>query len=143
MQRMWIWAGLIFTAGLLFLLLGLFSLPRHGVNTESITESAELEKEHDLEESFQKTSSMPLTPEMLEIIERTELPPGSNLKLSIYDFSDGKEVSYGGDRRFHPASVKKTMYMLMYLEEVAEGRLSLEEMYTLREEDLYGSPVLE
>ena len=40
----------------------------------------------------------------------------------------------------HPASVIKTLYMLAYLEEVKEGKRDLNEVYTLKEEDFYGSP---
>lgn len=60
--------------------------------------------------------------------------------VSIYDFANRERLSHNGDISIHPASVIKTMYMLMYLEQVKMGNRALDEVYTLREEDKYGSP---
>lgn len=60
--------------------------------------------------------------------------------VSIHDFATGEKVSYNGNINIHPASVIKTLYMLAYLEEVKEGKRDLNEVYTLKEEDFYGSP---
>ena len=49
-------------------------------------------------------------------------------------------VEKNGNINIHPASVIKTLYMLAYLEEVKQGKRDLNEVYTLKKEDFYGSP---
>lgn len=75
-----------------------------------------------------------------ELFAQAVLPANTTLMISIHDFATGEKVSYNGNIKIHPASVKKTMYMLMFLEQVKQGIRSLDEVYTLTEEDKYGSP---
>lgn len=75
-----------------------------------------------------------------EIFSQTILPPNTTLMASLHDFATEERISYNGDTNIHPASVKKTMYMLMFLEQVKHGQRSLEEIHTLTQDDLFGSP---
>lgn len=79
-------------------------------------------------------------PDIHKLFQNAVLPPDTTLMASVYDFARGERISYNGHINIHPASVKKTMYMLMFLEQVKLGQRSLDEVYVLREEDKYGSP---
>lgn len=77
---------------------------------------------------------------LTNIFETAALPPNTTLMVGIHDFATGERVSYNGNINIHPASVIKTLYMLAYLEEVKQGKRDLNEVYTLKKEDFYGSP---
>lgn len=81
-----------------------------------------------------------ISADLIRIFQAAPLPPSTTLMVSIHDFATGEKVSYNGNINIHPASVIKTLYMLAYLEEVKEGKRDLNEVYTLKEEDFYGSP---
>lgn len=80
--------------------------------------------------------STPLT----KLFKSAPLPPNTTLMLGIHDFATGEKISFNGNINIHPASVIKTLYMLAYLEEVKEGKHDLDEAYTIKEEDFFGSP---
>lgn len=77
---------------------------------------------------------------LTNIFQSAALPPNTTLMVGLHDFATGERVSYNGNINIHPASVIKTLYMLAYLQEVKEGKRDLNEVYTLTEEDFYGSP---
>lgn len=78
--------------------------------------------------------------QLIHLFETASLPPNSTLMVSSHDFATGDKVSYNGKINIHPASVIKTLYMLAFLEEVKEGKRDLNEIYTIKEEDFFGSP---
>ena len=57
--------------------------------------------------------------------------------LSLYDFASGGQIKIRAHEPFYPASMIKTLLLLTALEQVDRARVSLDDIYTLAEEDKY------
>ncbi len=58
-------------------------------------------------------------------------------RLCLYDFATGERAELEAHRRLYPASMIKTLLLLAALEQVEQGKLSLESPYVLQESDKY------
>jgi beta-lactamase class A len=61
----------------------------------------------------------------------------NEISLAYYDFADESMAEINGSKNIFPASMIKTLFLLTALEKVEEGELSLNETYTLEEEDKF------
>jgi beta-lactamase class A len=59
----------------------------------------------------------------------------NEISLAYYDFDDDSMQEINGNKEIFPASMIKTLFLLTALDDVEEGELSLDETYTLQEED--------
>ncbi|MBS4031786.1 MAG: serine hydrolase [Clostridiales bacterium] len=61
----------------------------------------------------------------------------NEISLVYYDFADESMEGINESKKIFPASMIKSLFLLAALEKVKEGELSLDETYTLKEEDKY------
>ncbi|MEW5786079.1 MAG: serine hydrolase [Bacillota bacterium] len=62
--------------------------------------------------------------------------------LCLHDLASGRMIEINGQRRFYPASLIKLLLLLVVLEQLERGRLSLDDTHTLSEADLYAGSTL-
>ena len=62
---------------------------------------------------------------------------GLEARFCLYDYAAGKDIQLEAHRPFYPASMIKTLLLLAVLEQVEQGRLSLDRTHTLRESDKF------
>jgi len=60
-----------------------------------------------------------------------------DIYIDFYDFAVDEKISINAHRPLYPASLIKVLFMLTAFEQVSEGRLDLNETYTLKESDKY------
>ncbi|EEG77541.1 serine hydrolase [Dethiobacter alkaliphilus] len=72
----------------------------------------------------------------------TQLPEDKRLMFSFYDFATGETLSHNGDRVIFPASMIKTLYLAVFLEEVKHERQSLDAEYILQQRDKYAGSTI-
>ncbi|MCW3488844.1 serine hydrolase [Dethiobacter alkaliphilus] len=71
-----------------------------------------------------------------------QLPENKRLMFSLYDFATGETLSHNGDRVIFPASMIKTLYLAVFLEEVKYERQSLDTEYILQQRDKYAGSTI-
>lgn len=59
--------------------------------------------------------------------------------FSLYDFETGETFNHNGDVRVFPASLIKTLILLVFLDEVDEGRQCLDNLHILEKQDHYAA----
>ncbi|MCW3488843.1 serine hydrolase [Dethiobacter alkaliphilus] len=72
----------------------------------------------------------------------SQLPDNKRLLFSLYDFASEEALTHKGDKAVFPASLIKTLYLHVFLEEVAHDRQCLDQIYILQEEDKYAGGTL-
>jgi beta-lactamase class A len=85
----------------------------------------------------------PLDDSTLNQLEQFIKDSPNEISLAYYDFYDEAMQEINGNKEIFLASMIKTLFLLTALQEVEEDELSLDETYTLQEEDKYmnGTPV--
>lgn len=78
-----------------------------------------------------------MTPAAAQSWALAQLTSNEMLLFSLYDFETGETISHNEDVRVFPASLIKTLVLLVFLEEVNHGRQSLDNLHILEKRDLY------
>ena len=68
-----------------------------------------------------------------------QLSKNEMLLFSLYDFETGESFNHNGDVRVFPASLIKTIILLVFLDEVNQGRQSLHNFHILEKQDYYAA----
>jgi len=68
-----------------------------------------------------------------------QLSNNEMLLFSLYDFETGESFNHNGDVRVFPASLIKTLILLVFLDEVNQVRQSLDNLHILEKQDLYAA----
>ncbi len=73
--------------------------------------------------------------QLKEILDRESREVSLDVSLSLYDFASGEEIEINGSKPLYPASMIKTLLLLATLEQVETGKLCLQDVYILKDED--------
>ena len=80
-----------------------------------------------------------MTPAAAESWALEQLSSNEMFLFSLYDFETGESFNHHGDVRVFPASLIKTLVLLVFLDEVNQGRQSLDNLHILGKQDHYAA----
>ncbi|MBS3886712.1 MAG: serine hydrolase [Dethiobacter sp.] len=80
-----------------------------------------------------------MTPAAAESWALAQLSSNEMFLFSLYDFETGETFNHNGDVRVFPASLIKTLILLVFLDEVNQGRQSLDNLHILGKYDHYAA----
>ncbi len=92
---------------------------------------------HEAAPSESESGEKGMTPAAAQIWALQQLSSNEIFLFSLYDFETGESLNYNGDVRVFPASLIKTLVLLVFLDEVNQGRQSLDNLHVLEKQDHY------